>query len=457
LSEFVTADALVIGAGCAGLAAAAKLADAGAKVVVVEQAPRLGGRATTFVDRESGERVDNGQHVLFGCYRDTYELLRLIGTAQLAPLQRSLAVTIVRDESAPSALVCPDLPSPLHLLLGLALWSGVPIGARLSARHLAPLLRDARRVGAEAAAATVDPQLTVSQWLTRLHQAPELRHMLWDPLVFAALNQSPDQAAARPFARVLAEMFGPRVEDSSIGLPLVPLDELIAVPAAAFVEARGGTVMMRRPAKIETSGDRIKHVHVGDVVIRTATVISAVPWHTLGMLWSEAPPPCLTEIMANAAQMKSSPIVTVNLWFDREVMPPDLPFVGLAGRTWHWFFSRAAILGGVSGATHISAVASGAVDILRLENAELIALALDDARVALPRSREAQLTRAVVVREPRATFSLEPGSPPRPSTATPLKGFYLAGDWTDTGLPATIESAVRSGFAAAAACRFSPN
>ncbi len=439
----------MIGAGCAGLAAAVRLSSAGAKVVVIEQAPRLGGRTTSFVDRHSGERLDNGQHVLFGCYNETYDLLRQIGSADQAPLQSTLSLTIAGGpDGRGHALHCPDLPSPWHLLLGLLMWDAVGISDRWSVRHLAHVLTSARRHGAAATAAKVDALLTVSQWLEQQHQTPQMRRWLWDPLVFAALNQRPEEAAARPFVRVLAEMFGPRPEDSAVGLPRVPLDDLVAAPAIRFIESHDGMLLTKRPAKIAMSGDRIAHVKVGEVLVRAGTVISAVPWHAFHALWEENLPLALTDIAAHASAMKSCPIVTVNLWFDCDVMGRDRPFVGLSDGTMHWFFGRNAIVGE---GTHVSAVASGAVDILRLENDEVIARAEADARRALPGTRGATLTRALVVREPRATFSLAPDAPPRPSTITPLPGFLLAGDWTDTGLPATIEGAVRSGNAAAVA------
>lgn len=416
--------------------------------MVVEQAPRLGGRTASFLDRESGEILDNGQHALFGCYGATYALLREIGTANQAPLQQALSLTMVGGpQGRGHVLHCPDLPSPWHLLLGLALWDAVPLGDRLAARHLSHVLTSARRHGPVATAAQVDPSLTVAAWLQAQRQTPQMRRWLWDPLVYAALNQSPDEAAARPFVRVLAEMFGPRAEDAAIGLPAVPLEDLIPSPAVRFLESRGGTVLMRRPAQIQFSGDRIGHVRVGDIVIRTEKVISAVPWHAFPGLFEEHCPAPLAEIAANAAAMKSSPIVTVSLWFDRDVMPRDASFVGLSDGTMQWFFGRQAI---THAGTHVSAVSSGAVGILRLENDEVIARAEADARRALPATRGAILKRALVVREPRATFSLAPDGPPRPRAVTPIPGFLLAGDWTDTGLPATIEGAVRSGFEAAA-------
>jgi squalene-associated FAD-dependent desaturase len=447
MADLVNADVVVIGAGCAGLAAAVRLAGRGAKVVLVEQAPRLGGRATSFVDRESGERVDNGQHVLFGCYRETYKLLAELGAADRAPLERTLELTIAGGLDGRSFhLHCPDLPSPWHLLFGLMTWRAVPLGDRFAARHMRALLQDAHRLRPEAVAAAVDPSLTVTEWLDQRRQPVSMDKWLWNPLAYAALNQSPDDAAARPFVRVMAEMFGPEPAAAAIGLPRVPLDELMAMPAVDYLEARGGSVMMRRPARIAMHGQRIASVKVGDTTVRTPTVISAVPWHAFGGLWEESVPPALSEVARNAAGMRSTPIVTVNLWFDRSVMDAQRPFLGVADGTTQWIFDREKITGAGG---HLSAVSSGAVDLIRLENDALIERARADVRRVLPAAARATLTRALVVREPRAGFSLAPNSPPRPGTVTSLPGFLLAGDWTDTGLPATIEGAVRSGVAAA--------
>ena len=143
--------------------------------------------------------------------------------------------------------------------------------------------------------------------------------------------------------------------------------------------------------------------------------------------------------------MASSPIVTVNLWFDRTVI--DEPFVGLPGRAMQWVFDKRAVFGDDS--SHLSLVSSGAASIVQAANDELITLAHQELLDALPRVRQARLRRATVIREPRATFSLAPGQPRRPAATTAVQRFFLAGDWIDTGLPATIESAVRSGHAAA--------
>ncbi len=445
----MSAPVVIIGAGFAGLSAAVRLADAGFTVTVLEEAPRLGGRATAFADRETGERVDNGQHVLFGCYRETYAFLRRIGTAGLAPLDRQLSLTMAGPDGRQSILRCPSLPPPWHLVAGVMRWNALGMGDRLSAFKLRGLLRDVRRDGAAAVAARVPGDQTVATWLEAAGQSSRLCEWLWHPLAIAALNQSPQVAAAAPFVRVLGEMFGADPAAAAVGLPAVPLDDLYANPAKAFIESRGGTVLTKSPARIDVNdAGAIRAVRVGDDAIATACVISAVPWFAFGRIWNRAVPEALAGVAADAAGTDSSPIVTVNLWFDGPVLPETgARFVGLVRGPMQWVFDKDALWGG--GAGHLSVVASGADAILRMSNDETTDLAVRQLGRALPGVAKRRLLRSVVVREPRATFSLAPGGPPRPAASTALPGFYLAGDWTDTGLPGTIEGAVVSGHRAA--------
>jgi squalene-associated FAD-dependent desaturase len=433
-------DAAVIGAGFAGLSAAVRLAGQGARVLVLEARSRLGGRATAFADRETGVLVDNGQHILLGCYAETFAFLHTIGAADRVRLQPQLAVTMIDRLGQRSRLTCPPLPAPLHLLAGVLDWEALAWPDRLSVLGLVTPLRNARRAlrpGSTRQAASAGE--TVENWLIRNGQTPRLREMLWNPLALAALNQHPDRAAAPPFVRVLAEMFGRDPKDAAIALPLEPLDRMYAEPAREYIEARGGTVRVGAPATVRIVDDAIAGVNAGGEAWTVNRVVSAVPWFAIAELFP-GDPPAVAETVRRASGMAASPIVTVNLWFDRPVI--DEPFIGLPGRTLQWAFARES---------HVSLVSSGADAILRRTNAELIALAHGELLAALPEHRAARLTRATVIREPRATFSLAPGQPSRPPTETAVPGLVLAGDWIDTGLPATIESAVRAGHRAAAA------
>jgi squalene-associated FAD-dependent desaturase len=439
-------DIVVVGAGFAGLSAAVRLTDAGARVVVVEARARLGGRATAFADRETGELVDNGQHVLLGCYRETFAFLRAIGAADHVRLQPQLAVTMIDRAGQSSRLACPQLPSPLHLVAGVLEWEALSWRDRLSMAGMVRPLKNARReLAGDASAKAASPGETVEAWLVRNGQTPRICEMLWDPLALAALNQPAQEAAAPLFARVLAEMFGSDPQAAAIALPTRPLHLMYAEPARDHIESRGGRVVTGAPAAIRFERDRVSAVETPGERWTPAAVISTVPWHALAELCRPVPAP-LEAIVAAAGRMRSSPIVTVNLWFDRTVL--DEPFVGLPGRAMQWVFDKRAIFGGET--SHLSLVSSGAAEMVGRTNDDLIGLAHQEVLEAMPAARSARLVRATVVREPRATFSLAPGEPPRPAAATPVRGLFLAGDWTDTGLPATIEGAVRSGHRAAA-------
>jgi len=227
-------------------------------------------------------------------------------------------------------------------------------------------------------------------------------------------------------------------------VPRVPLVDLYARPAAEWIDARGGRVRTNAPARVVFDGETLSHVDVRGDRIDTGAVVCTVPWHALERTLAPAPA-ALAETIARASAMESSPIVTVNLWFDAAVTP--VPFVGLPGRAMQWVFDKRQAFG--ASASHLSLVSSGADSIVAESNAELIDRALAEVRSALPAARRAEVRRATVVRERRATFSLAPGQPRRPPTRTAVEALFLAGDWIDTGLPATIESAVVSGHSAA--------
>ena len=442
-------DVVVVGAGFAGLSAAVRLTRRGARVLVIEGRSRLGGRATAFPDRETGELVDNGQHILMGCYTETFGFLRDIGAQDHVRLDPQLAVTMIDRAGRRTRLSCPALPAPLHLVAGVLEWEALSWRDRLGMLGMAAPLKNARRELQGATVKAASPDETVENWLIRNGQTARLRELLWDPLALAALNQPPDQAAAPVFARVLAEMFSDDPRAAAIALPARPLHLMYAEPAREYIESHGGVVRTGAAAKmvLTADGTGVAGVRWGGETWDGERVISSVPWFALPELFDEEPP-ALRGVIDRARRMASSPIVTVNLWFDRRVL--DLPFVGLPGRAMQWVFDKRVVFG--REASHLSLVSSGAAEILAETNEALIRMAHEELLDALPDVRAARLVRATVVREPRATFSLAPGQPARPSTETDLKGFFLAGDWIATGLPATIESAVRSGHRAAECC-----
>jgi zeta-carotene desaturase len=400
-------------------------------VLVLEARPTLGGRATAFTDPGTGERVDNGQHVLVGGYHETFRFLRRLNTAQDVYVQPGLHIDVIDRQGRASSLKCPPLPPPLHLLGGVIGWKGIDWRDRASLVHL-------RRIDEGPAGETA------RQWLVRHRQTPRLVELLWEPLAVAALNQAIDEASGAAFAGVLGRMFTRDRRDCALGLPLKALDELYANPARDYIERAGGAVRINAPARVTGEGGGM--VRVRDETLHAKAIICATAWYALPSVFPDRPA-ALENVLRAAETTAASPIVTVNLWFDRPVT--SHPFVGLPGRAMQWVFDKRAILGESS--SHLSLVSSGADALVGRSNQELVDLALGELSGALPAARSAELRRAVVVREKRATFSVAPNQPRRPGVETPIPRLFLAGDWIETGLPATIEGAVVSGHRAAAA------
>lgn len=439
-------DCVVIGAGIAGLAAATSLSAAGARVLVLEARGSLGGRAASFLEPRMGTCADNGQHVILGCYHETFAYLERVGAAGAIAVQERLEVPVVDRHGARSVLRCPAWPSPFHLLAGVLRWDGLGFGDRLSALRLAPALR-AAALGVRHGTPPPEPleRETVKSWLQRHGQTPRLCEMLWEPLAVAALNQPVGVAAAAPFVRVLGGVFGRGPRDSSIGIPAGPLSEVFGEPARAFLEQRGSKVRLHAPARLTFDGPRLAITVRGQRVLAD-TIIVAVPWGAWRTLVEEeeARRAGLSAVKDAARARVSSPIVTVHLWLEGPIV--DAPFVGLPGRAFQWAFERRA-----GPRTHVALVSSGEMALLREPDAAITARAWQEIGDALPGARRTTLLHTRVVRERHATFSLAPGQAPRPSMRTPVASLWLAGDWTDTGLPATIEGAALSGHRVAAA------
>src|SRR5262245_7771685 len=268
---------IVIGGGFAGLSAATALAERGVRVLVVEARPTLGGRATAFTDPATGERVDNGQHVLVGGYHETFRFLRRINTAQDVYVQPDLHIDVIDRNGGTSSLRCPPLPPPLHLLGGVIRWKGIDWRDRAALVHM-------RRIddGPEGE--------TVRQWLVRHQQTARLIELLWEPLAVAALNQSIDEASGAAFAGVLRRMFTNNRRDCALGLPLKALDELYAIPSREYIERAGGAVRVNAPARVTCEGVTVEgakvrgarvrgcEVRVRDETLDAKAVICATAW-----------------------------------------------------------------------------------------------------------------------------------------------------------------------------------
>ncbi|MFB3920397.1 MAG: hydroxysqualene dehydroxylase HpnE [Terriglobia bacterium] len=434
-------EVLIIGGGFAGLAAAVALAKTGRQVRLLEQKPYLGGRARSFADPTSGSTVDNGQHLLMGCYHATLGLLEEIGTRESVALQPHLRMQFLETSERLTTLECPNLPSPWHVL------AGVLRSDSFSWREKREILRLGRALNDGKASRQSLDRLTVGEWLTALGQSGRLQRGFWDLLSIAALNEDPRRAAASIFSRVLKLALFTSPADSCLGIPRRGLSDCYADAARAFVESRNGRVETGRNVKAFCISGGICEgaLLVDGEKIQAASVISAVPWFEFvrllpgDLLRAE---PYFTNILA----LRPAPIISMHLWFDRPITALD--FAGLRGTTIQWLFNRSKIPG--AGENAVSLVISGAHDHISRSKEELLATATRDLAQLLPESRAAKVVHSLVIKERFATFSPCVGVDAlRPRATSPIRGLFLAGDWTATGLPATIEGAVRSGQEAA--------
>jgi len=434
-------DVLIIGGGFAGLAAGVALAEAGKRVCLLEQKPHLGGRARSLRDPTTGSIVDNGQHLFMGCYHSTILFLKTIGTLDRLHFQPRLAVPFLDRSGRLTRLDCPDLPSPWHLLLGVLRSGSFSFRQKLEVLRLG---KDLRSAGTTSSPTSSE---SVTAWLSRRGQSEGLQRNFWDLLCIAAMNEDPRIASAQLFERVLRLALFSSPADSRQGIARVGLSECYTAAATAYIEARGGSVQTGRSVKqLLMSEDACRGVDLGaGEIIEGSQVISAVPWQQLAAV---LPADLLrTEpFFAGALALRPAPIISINLWFDAPIT--DLELVGLRGTTIQWLFDKSRILGATD--HYVSLVLSGAHDHVSRSKEELLAIALRDLGEALPAVRKAKLLHSLIIKERFATFSPSPEAETlRPPARTPIKGLYLAGDWTATGLPATIEGAVQSGYTAA--------
>lgn len=442
-------EVLVVGGGFAGLAAGVALAQEGRRVRLLEQKPHLGGRAFSFIDSTTGSTVDNGQHLFMGCYHQTIEFLKTIGTLDRLHFQPGLSVQFLEADGRLSSLDCPRLPAPWHLLAGVLRSASVSWSEKFEVLRM----RRALRVSHDSSNGNLRD--TVDEWLAKLGQSENLRQNFWNLICIAAMNEDPKIASANLFQRVLKLALFSSALDSRLGIARVGLSDCYTRAAAEFITVRGGTVELgRNVTRILISEGACRGVTLaGEEIVEAETVLSAAPWNKFvellpgDVLRNE---PFFTNILA----LRPAPIISINLWFDRPVT--DLEFAGLRGTTIQWLFNRSRIISAgaeseaASNISQISLVLSGAHEHIGRTKEELLAVALKDLAGLLPATKQAKLTHSLVIKERFATFSPSVGIDElRPTPTTPIRGLYLAGDWTATGLPATIEGAVKSGYTAA--------
>ena len=429
-----TPDVLVVGAGFAGVAAATALAERGARVLVIETRQRPGGRAYSWIDPATGEVRDNGQHVLASFYDETLRLLDRLGTRGALDADPTLRLHVWERGRESYRFFCPDLPSPLHWLAAMGSCRGLSLPARLEALRLRSRARDLLRRNGDGAA------VTVQEWMDWGAGGNDLTALLW-PIALAALNELPGEASGVLFARVIDRLLEAPASRTGLALPRRGLGDLLE-GFEEFVARRGGEVRYRATALgVRIEDGRAAGVSLlGGERIKAGAVILTVPHERVG--WMLRP-----DVLAPYREVIAvpwSPIVSTVHTFDRPVLPTRM--VALLGTRTHWAFDRGTVMGGHA----VGTVRSAATPDLEREIGEIASETELELRDVFPGARDAKLVAARVYKERRATMRATPAAERvRPPAQTAVPRLLLAGDWTATGLPPTIEGAVLSGHRAA--------
>ena len=442
---------IVIGGGLAGLAASVALAEAGWRVRLFEQRPFLGGRAASYV-LPDGEHVDNCQHVTFGCCTNLEDFYRRVGSA--GKIKFFDRMVLLDPQGRRGEMHAGILPAPFHMTGSFLTFSPLALKDKLGiARAFYSILQS----GGHPPDVEEPGGISMLEWLRRHRQTPAAISRFWRVVLVSALSEELDRIDARYGIDVFWKAVLSNKTGYRMGVPAVALGDLYEGCRAA-IEQKGGEVVFRSPLR----GLRIENAKLTAALFdegreETADAyVLALPHHVLSELLPESVKRTDTTL-GNLDKIIDAPITGVHFWFDRQVMTE--PFISLLDTTTQWIFNKTALYTGANGASpardkgqYLQLVISASYDLLQKPRQEIIDLCLKEVRHALPAARDANLLKATVIKEAAATFSPQPGVDRwRPIQRTSIGGLFLAGDWTATGWPATMEGAVRSGYLAAEA------
>lgn len=434
----------IIGGGLAGMAAAVALAGRGLEVTLLESRPRLGGRASSFVDPATGEHVDNCQHVSMSCCTNLAHFCNRVGTGALFARERE--IVFLSPEGRVARLRAGVLPAPLHLAGSFLAANYLSLSERIRVAYGLACLRE-RKSDKDR------PGESFAAWLLRHGQTIRTINRYWATVLVSALNERLEQMDIGHARKVFVDGFLRNRHGYVMEIPTVPLGELYGTHLERWLEEAGVHVRLTtgvRSVDCDATG------RAGRVTLRSGEplaadhVVLAVPFDRVAALLPDALRMRMPAL-AHLDQMQASPITGVHMWFDRPVCP--FRHVVTVGRLIQWVFDHTALQGRETpegGGQYLQLVISASYDLLALDKDAIRQAVLAELGEIWPAAREAKLLRSWVVTEHGATFGVRPGVDTlRPPQRTPVPGLFLAGDWTATGWPATMEGAVRSGYLAA--------
>lgn len=425
---------MVIGAGLAGLAAATALVERGFSVQVLERKSIPGGRASSYDAQDTGETVDNCQHILMRCCTNLWQFYGRAGVQdRIRWIDR---LTFLEPNGRRSVLGGSRLPAPFHLM---------PSFFRLSFLGPADKWAVANALMGMLRSTGPKPDCSMLDWLRATRQTPRAISRFWAPILVSALNEEPKRCSARYAFKIFREGFLAHPHAFEMGVPQVPLRDLYG-PCVQQLQEAGGEVRFRSVVRrIRTENDRVTGVELDGETLPADYVVSAVSFDVMANLLpgAEADP-----FFSRFPRIESSPISGVHLWWDREVT--DMGHAALLDRQVQWMFNKTQDFTRGAKGTYMGLVVSASRDWLRRSRGEILEIAEREIRESFPGTRGASVVKSAIIKEARATYSVTPGIDDlRPTTETPVRSLYLAGDWVQNGWPSTMEAAVRSGYRAA--------
>jgi squalene-associated FAD-dependent desaturase len=447
-----TSTVAIAGGGLAGLAAGCALAEAGFRVSLFERRPYLGGRASSYQHPGTGEIVDNCQHVLLGCCTNLLDFYRRTGVQDKIRWYDKL--TFLEPGGRASVIAPSGLPAPLHT---------APAFLRADCLNFRDKMAISRAMAALVPAAPADRGESFLDWLRRHGQTEQAIERFWKTILVSALNEDLDRVSVPYAAQVVRESFLKSAAAGRMGIPTVPLTDLYST-AGDYIRARGGEIQYRAGVESFRAESSEVSVTTNGQEQKFDYLILAVSFDVLGRVLPDTP--SAAPLAAALSQFSTSPITGIHLWFDRQIS--DLDHAVLLDRTIQWMFHKSRLIEGRNKETrnneirneawddangsYVELVVSCSRSLVGKSKVEIVDMAVKEAREFFPGARAAKLLKSTVIKEVHATYSPRPGIDqyrPRPETAWPR--VFLAGDFTATGWPATMEGAVRSGYLAAEA------
>ncbi len=459
-------EVVVLGGGIAGIATALALLDAGRRVTLIEARHFLGGRAFSFTDAATGQSVDNGQHVIVGCCSHFIQFLERLGVRDAWSLQPHLRLPVFDRRGQAGALVASWLPAPFHLLPSFLTYPhlGVADKVRALAGMVQAKFTDRRRPGLE--------RITFYQWLREKGQTERAIQNLWNLVAEPTLNDNVREVSAAMGLMIVQDGILQGRHNANLGYPRQGLLPSIGIPARKVLEERGARLILGHPARrilfdpgrsgSSPVGSKVG-VALGPVIgielasgekVSGQEYVSALPFNAmLGILPPEA---AALPFFQGIKGLEWSPIVNIHLRYDRPVMDGD--FCAFVDSPLQWVFNKSWILAIeptdliTASGQYITVSVSAAWNYIDRPREELARQFIAEMAEVFPAARDAQVEGVTVVKQREATFRCRPGTNElRPDARTPIPNFFLAGEWTNTGWPSTMESAVRSGHNAAQA------